>query len=263
VTTTISASLVKELRMETGAGMMDCKRALEDAGGDLEAAKRLLREKGMAAAGKRADRSTPEGIVGYRVENGRGTLVAVGCETEPVSNNEAFHAFARKALEAVEEGGPEAVESLEAERQELVGKLGENIQIVGATRFEAADGETIVAYVHPPANKIGSMVKVRGGSEAEARDLAMHISFARPRFATREQVPKAEVEAERDVLSTSEDVLSKPENVREKIVEGRLQKWFADSVLLDQPWYREAGQTVRQAIGSMEVLDFAVYALAG
>ena len=261
--TTISANLVKELREQTGAGMMDCKRALEETGGDLDAAKRLLREKGMAAAGKRADRSTPEGLVGYRVENGRGTLVAVGCETEPVSKNEEFQAFAEKVLNTVEQGGPEAVESLESERQELVGKLGENIQVAGASRFEAGDGETIVAYVHPPANKIGAMVKVRGGSEEQARDLAMHISFARPRYVTREQVPAAEVEAERDVISTTEDVVSKPENVREKIVEGRLQKWFADSVLYDQPWYREAGQTVRQAIGGLEVVDFAVYALAG
>jgi elongation factor Ts len=261
--TAISASLVKELRMETGAGMMDCKRTLEETGGDLEAAKRLLREKGMAAAGKRADRSTPEGLVGYRVADGRGTLVAVGCETEPVSKNEAFQAFAQKALETVERDGPDAVDSLEDERQQLVGTLGENIQVVGAARFEAGEGETVVAYVHPPANKIGAMVKVRGGSEAQARDLAMHVSFARPRFVDREQVPAAEVEAERDVLMTTEDVVAKPENVRGKIVEGRLQKWFADSVLLDQPWYREAGQTVRQAIGDMDVLDFAVYALGG
>ncbi|HEY6017506.1 MAG TPA: translation elongation factor Ts [Gaiellaceae bacterium] len=261
--TTISASLVKELREQTGAGMMDCKRTLEETGGDIDAAKRLLREKGMAQAGKRADRSTPEGRVGYRIDGDTGTMVAVGCETEPVSKNEEFQAFAEQVLETVEQGGAEAVESLEDERQELVAKLGENIRVVGATRMQAGDGETIVAYVHPPANKIGAMVKVRGGSEADARDLAMHISFARPRFLTRDQVPAEEVESERDIIAHSDDVVSKPENVREKIVEGRIQKWFADSVLLDQPWYREPGQTVSQAIGGMEVLDFAVYALTG
>ena len=163
--TTISASLVKELREQTGAGMMDCKRTLEETDGDIEAAKRVLREKGMAAAGKRADRSTPEGIVGFRIADGVGTLVAVGCETEPVSKNEAFQAFAEKALDAVEQDGPGAVEELETERQELVGKLGENIRVVGASRFEVGDDETIVAYVHPPANKIGAIVKVVGGSE--------------------------------------------------------------------------------------------------
>ena len=261
--TTISASLVKELREQTGAGMMDCKRALEDSEGDLDAAKRLLREKGMAAAGKRADRSTPEGIVHSRLGGRTGTLVAVGCETEPVSKNDEFRAFAARALDAVEQRGAAAVEELEQERQELVGKLGENIRIVGAARFESADGETIVAYIHPPANKIGSLVKVRGGTPELARDLALHISFARPRFLARDRVPAEEVEAERDVLMHTEDVVSKPEQVRGKIVDGRLQKWFADSVLVDQPWFRDAGTTVADAIGDMEVLDFAVYALVG
>jgi elongation factor Ts len=258
--TTISASLVKDLREQTGAGMMDCKRALEETGGDLDAAKRLLREKGMAAAGKRAERSTPEGLVGYRIADGKGTLVAVGCETEPVSKNHDFQAFAEMLLETVVEGGAAAVEPLEQERQELVAKLGENIQIVGAAQFE---GDTIVAYVHPPANKIGAMVRVRGGSEQDARDLAMHLSFARPRYLTRDQVPAGEVAAEREILASQDDVAAKPEQVREKMVEGRIQKWFAESVLLDQPWFRDPGQTVGRAIGDMEVLDFAVYALAG
>jgi elongation factor Ts len=258
--TTISASLVKELREATGAGMMDCKRALEETGGDLEAARTLLREKGMAGAAKRADRTTPEGLVGYRIDGGKGTLVAVGCETEPVSKNDEFQAFATKVLEAVVAKGPDAVQELDQERQELGGKLGENIQIVGASQFE---GDTIAAYVHPPANKVGAMVKVRGGSQELARDLAMHLTFARPRYLNREQVPPADVDKEREFLATQEDVLSKPEEFRGKIIEGRIQKWFADSVLVDQPWFREPGQTTQQAIGDMEVLDFAVYALAG
>jgi elongation factor Ts len=258
--TTINASLVKELREATGAGMMDCKRALEETGGDIEAATRLLREKGMAGAAKRADRSTPEGVVTYRIDGDRGTMVAVGCETEPVSKNEEFQAFAEKVLATALAGGPTAVEALDQERQELVAKLGENIQIVGVSQFE---GETIGAYVHPPANKVGAMVKVRGGSPELARDLAMHLSFARPRYLSRDQVPAADVEAEKEILAAQEDVASKPEAVRPKIVEGRIQKWFADSVLVDQPWFRDAGQTTQQAIGEMEVLDFAVYALAG
>lgn len=259
--TTISASLVKELREATGAGMMDCKRALEETGGDLEAARTLLREKGMAGAAKRADRSTPEGVVIFRGDGDKGTLVAIGCETEPVSKNDEFRAFAEKVADTVEAQGADAVSELDTERQELVGKLGENIQIVGASQFE---GDTIAAYVHTPANKVGAMVKVRGGSPEQARDLAMHLTFARPRYLNREQVPAEEVEAERSVLAHQEDVASKPENVRDKIIEGRIQKWFAvmpGGVLLDQPWFREAGQTTQQAIGSMEVLDFAVYAL--
>ena len=260
--TEIPASLVKELRERTGAGMMDCKRALEESGGDLEAARRLLRERGMASAAKRAERSTPEGLVGYMLDADVGAMVAVGCETEPVSKNDEFQSFAEKVLRAVEKQGPAAVEELEPERQELVAKLGENIRVVGATRMQAGDGESIVAYVHPPANKIGSMIRFTG-DPALARDLALHIAFAKPRYVTRAEVPQAEVDAERDVLLRSEDVLSKPENVREKIVEGRLQKWFADSVLLEQEWFRGGGTTVEQELGPMEVREFTVYALAG
>jgi len=257
----VPASLVKDLREQTGAGMMDCKRALEDAGGDLEQAKQLLRERGMAAAGKRASRTTPEGLVGYRIEDGVGTLVAVGCETEPVAGNDEFQAFAKKVLETVERDGPEAVEQLEAERTDLVAKLGENVQVVGATRLEANDGEVLSAYVHPPANKVGAIVKTHGGTPELARELAMHISFARPQFLARDQVPAEDVEAERDALSRQEDVVSKPEQVRDRIVEGRLQKWYGDLVLLDQPWYRATGNSVREELGKAEVLDFAVYAL--
>src|SRR5947207_14530066 len=114
--TEISAKLVKELRDQTGAGMMECKRALQETGGDLEAAKRLLRERGLAAAGKRAGRATTEGKVGYRVEDSRGVIVGVGCETEPVSNNDEFLAFAKKVLEAIWEKGVGAEQELEEER---------------------------------------------------------------------------------------------------------------------------------------------------
>src|SRR3954465_1752127 len=139
--TTISAALVKELRDQTGAPMMDTKRALQEANGDLEAAKRLLRERGMAQAAKRAGRATTEGKVGYRISDGgsKGTMVAVGCETEPVSNNDEFQAFAAKVLELGEAGGPGAEQQLEEERQQLAAKLGENIVFAGAARFEAVD----------------------------------------------------------------------------------------------------------------------------
>ena len=135
--TGISAALVKELRDQTQAPMMDCKRALQDTNGDIEAAKRLLRERGMASAEKRAGRITTEGKVGYRVadEGKRGTMVAIGCETEPVSNNDEFLAFAKKVLEAVEADGPDAAGSLDEERKELSGKLGENIVVAGTARF--------------------------------------------------------------------------------------------------------------------------------
>jgi len=136
----ISAGLVKELRDLTGAGMMAAKRALEETGGDVEAAQRLLREQGMAAAGKKAGRETTEGEVLATVSGNVGALVAIGCETEPVSKNEEFLGFAEAVLEAVEADGPDAVAGLEEQRLELIGRLGENVEVRGASRMEAGDG---------------------------------------------------------------------------------------------------------------------------
>lgn len=249
--TEISAALVKELREATGAGMMDCKRALQETGGDLEAARTLLREKGMASAGKRADRATSEGLVGTIVEDGVGSIVGIGCETEPVSKNDDFQAFGEKVLRAVHAGGEAAVASLEEERLELMGRLGENIVIVGATRLEDAEG-TLGAYVHPPAHKIGVLVDLAGGTPELARQLAMHVSFAAPEYATRDDVPADVVSAERQVYLNSDEVQSKPEAAREKIVDGMMAKRFfaaaPGGVLVDQPWVHDGGQTVGQAL---------------
>ncbi|MEZ5099476.1 MAG: translation elongation factor Ts [Thermoleophilia bacterium] len=260
---TISASLVKELRERTSAGMMDCKRALEDTGGDLDAAVKLLREKGIAAAGKRADRATTEGKVIARTGGAATTMVAVGCETEPVSNNDEFLAFASAVLDAVEQGGADAVASLEERRVELVAKLGENIGVVGAARYDAGSG-IVAAYVHPPASKIGVLVRLEGGSEELARQVAMHVSFAAPRYVARDEVPADAVAAEREILEKLPDVQSKPENIRPKIVEGMLQKrFFAESVLADQAWIHDDSKTVGQALGAARVVEFVRFALAG
>ena len=166
MSTTISASLVKELRDATGAGMMDCKRALEETNGDLDAARTLLRERGMASAGKRAGRETTEGLVGFIVEDRVGSILGIGCETEPVSNNDEFLEFGIKVLRAVHADGIEAAERFEDERMELIAKLGENIVLAGAARFDAPAGNVLAGYAHPPANKIGVLVELEGGSES-------------------------------------------------------------------------------------------------
>jgi elongation factor Ts len=261
----ISASLVKELRDRTGAGMMAAKRALEETGGDVEAAQRLLREQGMAAAGKKAGRATTEGEVLATISGNVGALVAVGCETEPVSKNEKFLAFAEAALEAVEAGGPEAVAGLEEQRLELIGQLGENIEVAGATRMEAGEGELLAEYVHPPANKIGVLVRVKGADPAAARRLAMHVSFAAPRFRSVDEVPEEELENERAIYENQADVQSKPEDVRAKIVEGRLRKEFLSGVALsEQPWIHDPSLTTGKALeeAGLEVVEFVRYALA-
>jgi elongation factor Ts len=260
----IPADLVRELREMTGAPMMDCKRALQETKGDLEAAKQLLREWGLAQAGKRAGRETTEGVVLARVDDAKGTLVAVGSETEPVAKNAEFRSFAERVLDIVDQEGPEAVERLEDERTELVAKIGENILVRGAARFESSNSEAIAAYVHPPANKIGVLVKAEGSPEA-ARRLAMHIAFAAPRYATREEVPEEEIATERSVFEKLPEVESKPEQARPKIVEGMLGKrFFAEAVLAEQPWIHEPKKTVAQALEEegLKVLDFERYALA-
>jgi elongation factor Ts len=253
VSSTISASLVKELRDATGAGMMDCKRALEETGGDLDAARTLLRERGMALAGKRAGRATSEGLVGYHQSDRRITMVAVGCETEPVSKNDEFRAFAKKVLDTVDAKGAEGLSELEDERVALVGKLGENILVTGAERYEAADGETLGAYAHPPANKLGVVVKLQGGTPELARQLAMHISFGRPEWLSKEDVPAEIVEAEKQILLNSDELAGKPEQAKEKIVEGMLAKRFfaaqPGGALTAQPWIHDSAKTVGQALG--------------
>jgi elongation factor Ts len=263
--TAISASQVKELRDLTGAPMMDAKRALVETGGDLEKAAQLLREKGLAAAARRAGRSVTEGRVIARIENTHGAIVAVGSETEPVSKNDEFLGFAEKVIDAVEKQGPDAIDSLEDERVDLVARIGENIEVVGASRFEAHDDEVLASYVHPPAQKIGVLVRAQGSPDL-ARLVAMHIAFANPRFVTREEVPEDEIAVERDILEKLPDLEGKPDDVKAKMIEGRLAKgFFADSVLTDQPWIHNPDQTVGQALAEhgAEVRDFVRYALAG
>jgi elongation factor Ts len=265
--TEITASMVKELRDATSAGMMDCKRALQETGGDFDAAVRLLRERGMASAARRAGRETMEGKVGVMVGEAVGTIVAVGCETEPVSNNDEFLAYAEKVLDAVHKGGAEAAGELEDERVELAARLGENIQVVGAKRIEAVDGDVLSYYVHAPANKVGALVRTRGGEPERARSLALHLTFARPTYSTRDEVPHELVDAEREILLASDEVQGKPENVREKIVEGMLNKrFYGESVLSEQTWYRpdEFTGTVGQYLSGqgVELLDYAWYAVA-
>jgi len=264
----ISAKLVKELRDQTGAPMMDCKRALQDTNGDIEAAKRLLRERGIASAEKRAGRATSEGKVGYRIAEAgrRGTLVAVACETEPVSNNDEFLAFAKKVLEVVEAEGPGAEEQLEEERKQLSGKLGENIVVAGRARFEAVDGARIEGYAHPPANKLGVLVHLRGGSPELARKVAMHVAAMNPSWIGREDVPEEDVERERQIFLATDEVRSKPEQAREKIVEGMLNKrFFGANVLVDQEWIHDSSKKVGQALSEegAEVLELERFAVSG
>jgi elongation factor Ts len=262
--TDISAAMVKQLRDATSAGMMECKRALVETDGDFDAAVKLLREKGMASAAKRAGRETTEGRVATVIDGDTASIVAVGCETEPVSKNDEFLAFAAKALAAVQADGEDAVATLETERAELSSKLGENIQVVGAKRMQSAGDEAFAEYVHPPANKIGVLLKVKGGSPELARQLAMHISWKKPTYSSRADVPQDLVDSERAILEKLPEVEGKPEGVREKIVEGMLNKrFYAESVLSDQEWIHDTALTVSKALaqGGLELVDYAWFSV--
>jgi elongation factor Ts len=263
----IPATLVKKLRDETGAPMMDCKRALVEAEGDYDAALRLIRERGQAQALKRADRSTSEGLVGYRLaeDGSKAAMVAVGCETEPVSKNEEFQAFAKMVLDVVDEKGAGAESELEEERTALVGKLGENVVVVGTAHYEATNGEFIAAYAHPPANKLGVLVQLKGGDPELGRKVAMHIAASNPQWIDRDTVPEAAVADERDIYANSDEVQSKPEQARDKIVEGMLnKKFFGANVLVDQEWVHDSSKTVGQALkeAGAEVVDFQRFSVA-
>jgi elongation factor Ts len=263
--TEISAAMVKELRDATSAGMMDCKRALQETAGDFDAAVKLLREKGMAQAAKRAGRETSEGKVDVKIDGVVGAIAAVGCETEPVSKNDDFQSFVAKVLDTVHIGD-DAGASLESDRVNIAAKLGENIQIIGSKRMEATGDELLSSYIHPPG-KVGALVRTKGGDPQAARSLALHLTFARPTYGSRDEVPQELVEAERAILSNAEEVLSKPENVREKIVEGQLnKKFYGESVLTEQTWYRadESTGTVAQVLKErgIELLDYAWYSVS-
>ena len=261
--TAISADQVKELRERTGAGMMDCKRALEETKGDVDEAAKLLREKGIAQAAKRSGRETTEGKVALDIDEAVAAMVGVGCETEPVSNNEEFLIFVQRVLNEVEKHGPQAADALEDERVELSAKLGENIVVRDAVRFEAGEGETLTGYVHPPAYKIGVLVHGKGNPDI-AYQLAQHIAWTKPLYLNRTEVPEAEINAEREIYSKQPDVANKPDDVKSKIVEGKLQKWLSEITLEDQEWIHESKKKVGAVLkeAGFEVIEFRRFALS-
>ena len=193
-------------------------------------------------------------------------MVAIGCETEPVSNNDEFLAYAKAVLEAVDAKGVGAEADLDEKRVELSAKLGENIVVAGAARFEAVDGAFVSAYAHPPANKLGVLLQVRGADADFGRKLAMHISWANPQWIAREDVPADVASAEREIYANSDEVQSKPEHARDKIVDGMLNKrFFGVNVLLEQEWIHDSSKSVKQALADAgaEVLEFQRFSVAG
>jgi len=244
---TISAGAVKDLREKTGVGMMEAKKALEEAGGDFEKAVDILRKKGLSAAAKKAARVASEGMIAASIQGGgtTGVLIEVNSETDFVSKNEEFQAFAKGLAELVAGKKPAdgaalsqlllGGENVEAKRNALVQKIGENITIRRFVCYETAG--RIAVYLH--GNRIGVMVDYTGGDEQLGKDLAMHIAAANPQFLSRETVPADVLGRERAVYDAQAKESGKPAAVISKIVEGKLEKFYSDTCLVDQVYIKD------------------------
>lgn len=247
---------VKELRERTGAGMMDCKKALVEAGGDIDAASDLLRKSGQAKADKKASRIAAEGqvLVASEPASGRYTLLEINSETDFVAKDENFRAFTALVGRAVVQHAPASVDALMdvevdgasvAElRQALVSKIGENVIV---RRFSTLDSDvTVGSYVH--MDRIGVLVELDGGSEELARDLAMHVAASSPRYVSVDDVPEDEIARETEILTAQAAQTGKPEQIIARIVEGRLRKHFDEVTLTGQPFVKDTDTKVGQLL---------------
>ena len=255
----ITAGMVKELRELTGLGMMECKKALEEAGGDMEKAEELLRIKSGAKASKAAARIAAEGAIGAHItaDGKTGALVEVNCETDFVAKNPEFAELANHLATLVATEDPQDVaalsglkiggETVEALRQKLVQKIGENIAV---RRFERIRTDAkLEKYVH--GVKIGVLVDYEG-AESVAKDVAMHIAFAKPKYMTKDQYPAEALANERKILEARARESGKPDEIVAKMVEGGINKFLAENTLLGQPFVKDDKQTVEKMLGAQK-----------
>jgi len=248
----ISAALVKELRELTGLGMMECKKALAEAGGDLRKAEELLRIRSGAKANKAASRIAAEGVIGaYVSPDGKlGALVELNCETDFVAKNEEFVAFARSLAETVGSQNPKDVAALasgkvEERRQALIQKIGENMTIRRFKRLQAKG--KLALYLH--GVKIGVLVDYEGPEEV-GKDVAMHVAFAKPQHATKAEVPADVVAREREIQLARAKESGKPAEIAAKMVEGAVNKFLGEITLMGQPFVKDDKQTVEKMLAA-------------
>ena len=254
-----TAKDVQALRQATGAGMMDAKRALQENDGDFDTAARWLREKGLAGAAKRGDRENTQGAVSVANTGSAAAIVELKCETDFVAKSPDFTALVEELADAVATEGDEAAAKRAAAIDDLKVSLKENIELGRVVRFEAAPDAVLDTYLHIQNERgvNGVLVEVLGGDRALAHDVALHIASSRPEFLSREDVPADRVEAERSVLESRTRNEGKPEQAIPKIVEGRLNGFFKEICLLEQPFVKDQKQTVRQLLGDATVTRFA------
>lgn len=286
----ITAAMVKELRDKTNAGMMDCKQALSEADGDLEAAETILRKKGIADAEKKAGRDAKEGVVASRIlDDGSGVIVEVNCETDFVAKNENFTAFVNEILDHIEKS--EETEDLEALLKETyvgddsqtldefikakVGELGENMGVARFTRFPA-EGSTVASYIHM-AGRVGVLAEVAIGDDKTRenetfqqflKDITMQIAASSPICVDRDGVPAEQVEKEKDIYR--EQMKDKPAKIIENIIEGKMGKFYSQQCLLEQAFIKDGDKTINDLVAevskesnddAIKILRFERYAV--
>jgi elongation factor Ts len=263
----ITADSVKQLRERTGAGMMECKKALVETQGNLDAAAELMRKSGLAKADKKAARVAAEGAVAVERAGHSAVLLEVNCETDFVARSDEFLSFARDVARTALEKAPSdlnallalvhGASTLEDQRRALIAKIGENISVRRFVRVTAPG--TLGIYVH--GGRIGTLVALKGGDEALAKDLAMHVAAANPAYIDANGVPAAVLDKEREILAEQTKTEKKPPEIVAKMVEGRLRKYLAEITLVGQPFVKDPDTTVEKLLKKADatVVQFVRY----
>ncbi len=257
----ITATMVKALRDATQQGMMECKKALTEAGGDIDTAKDILRKKGLVTAEKKADRSTTEGLIGMSIEKTSAAMIEVQCETDFCSRNDVFRTMVKEVVEmaaACADGPVEATEEITEKVQDAFAKIGENMSYARGVKISA---NLLGSYIHHNG-KVGVLVGVDGDVDAGIlSDLCMHIAFNDPMGINAEDIPAELIEKEKK-FSTEQAIESgKPAEIAEKMVTGKMKKFVAANALMEQPFVKDESQSVRQILGGVNVTAFARFAV--
>ncbi|WP_031548598.1 translation elongation factor Ts [Salinicoccus luteus] len=256
----ISAKLVKELREKTGAGMMDCKKALQETDGDIDKAADYLREKGISKAAKKADRIAAEGIVHVASKGNDGVIVEINSETDFVARNEEFQKLVKDIAEHILDTKPADIEALNASEMngkkvedvmnEAVAKIGEKLTLRRFALVEKTDNDAFGEYLHM-GGRIGVLTLVEDSTDdAAAKDVAMHAAALNPKYVSKDEVSQEELEHEREVLKQQALNEGKPEKIVDKMVEGRMRKYLEEICIVDQPFVKDSDQTVEQFLKS-------------
>jgi elongation factor Ts len=263
----ITASMVKELRERTGAGMMECKKALTESSGDMDAAIELMRKSGQAKADKKASRVAAEGTVVMMIsdDNKQGVIVEVNCETDFVGKDENFLKFSHEVAAVALSEAPADVDTLmgmtsgsdtlENARQALVSKIGENIQV---RRFTQITSQTGVLGQYSHGSRIGVMVEIENGSDELGKDIAMHIAASKPACVDETDVSQEMLQQEKDIFAAQAEASGKPAEIIEKMVQGRIKKFLGEITLLGQPFVKDPDKSVQKLLAehSAKVLSF-------